>query len=320
VRERLFSIGQTFRTEFPVYVLFTKLDGLPNFAEFFARMGEAESGQVFGVIDPEEEAVDPSQVWANAQTKRLNRRIQSLFLRLSDCRLMALTKEQEAGRKQAIYEFPREFKKIRVPLVQFLVDLFKPDPLIVGPRLRGFFFTGVRKTERSVVPDLEAQSVFQSFGAGSQPTRMFAPEMTSYLPPKPGGGRLVDSWILATDFFHRVLTQDRPVVRLLQPASKLALYRQIILAGACCLAALLALIWTISWIGNRRLIASTESAVEQVRQRPLTLSLETLQPLDKLRQQLEELERDDSLSLHWGLYVGDSVEKAAQAFYFERLK
>src|ERR1035438_7648722 len=42
------------------------------------------------------------------------------------------------------YEFPREFRKIRAAVVQFLVDICQPSQLTVGPFLRGFYFTGVR--------------------------------------------------------------------------------------------------------------------------------------------------------------------------------
>ena len=320
IRERLAIIAEVFKAEFPVYVMFSNIDALPHFTEFFARLGEGESGQVFGVMT-QEESPDQNQVWAEAETKRLNRRFQTLFLRLSDCRLMALTKEQDAGRKQAIYEFPREFKKIRMPLVQFLVDLFKPDPLKAGPRLRGFFFTGVRKTERLDGPELEPQSVFRSFGTGSQPTRMFEPDMgTKFLAPTTGSGPLVDRWVFVNDFFQKVLSQDRPAVRIVAAPSKLEQNRQIIVATAAGLALLSGLVWTVSWFGNRSLVARTQAAIEAVRRGPADLSLESLQLLDRLREHLVELERNNPLSLHWGLYTGGGVKPIARAAYFERLR
>ena len=43
-----------------------------------------------------------------------------------------------------IYEFPREFRKLRTLLVQLAVDLCRPSQLRTGPFFRGFYFTGVR--------------------------------------------------------------------------------------------------------------------------------------------------------------------------------
>ena len=55
-----------------------------------------------------------------------------------------LSREQDPSQLPGIYEFPREFRKLRLPLVRFLVELCKPSQLNVGPFLRGFYFSGVR--------------------------------------------------------------------------------------------------------------------------------------------------------------------------------
>jgi hypothetical protein len=44
----------------------------------------------------------------------------------------------------AIYELPREFRKLRNAAVRLLVDLGRPSQLRVNPFLRGFYFSGVR--------------------------------------------------------------------------------------------------------------------------------------------------------------------------------
>jgi type VI secretion system protein ImpL len=323
-RERLSAIGSVLGTEFPVYVLFTKLDSLDYFAEFFARLAEGESGQILGVLTTDtstEQARD--RVWAEAETRRLNGQFNSLFLRLSERRILALTQEPEAARKPAVYEFPREFKRIRTPLVQFLVDVFKPDPLKAGPRLRGFFFLGTRRVERSGPAETGGHSAYQPLSASPEATHFFRPEMTSMfgkVTPRPGSAPLLDRWMFVTDFFHRVLTQDRPVVRHLAGPSKLDGYRRIAVGVAAGLAIFLGLVWTISWVGNWQLESNVRTAVENAQRGDGTLSLPNLQSLDQLRRQLEELGKDDSLSLHWGLYTGDRLRTAAQKAYFERLK
>jgi type VI secretion system protein ImpL len=325
IRERLSAIASALGAEFPVYVLFTKLDSLPYFTEFFARLAEGESGQVLGVLAPEQSGTkSEDRVWAEAETRRLNSQFNSLFLRLSERRLLALTQELEPGRKPAVYEFPREFKRIRTPLIQFLVDVFKPDPLKAGPRLRGFFFTGTRKAERWAPAETGAHSAFPPLtGAAAGTTQLFRADVTSLFskaPPKSGSGPSVDRWMFVTDFFHKVLSQDRPVVKHSASPSKLDGYRRIAVGVAAGLAIFLGLAWTISWAGNWQLETHVKTAVDNARRGDGTLSLLNLQALDELRQRLEEIGKDNALSLHWGLYTGDRLRTAAQKVYFDRLK
>lgn len=323
VRERLSAIANSLGAEFPVYVLFTKLDSMPYFAEFFARLAEAESGQVLGVLAPEQSRTETEdRVWAEAETRRLNSQFNSLFLHLSERRLLALSQELEPGRKGAVYEFPREFKRIRTPLVQFLVDVFKPDPLKAGPRLRGFFFAGTRKGDRSAPEGTGALGAFAPAMGAAGATQIFRADVTALFgkAPKSGSGPSTDRWMFVTDFFHKVLSQDRPAVKHLASPSKLDRYHRIAVGAAAGLALFLGLVWTISWIGNWRLEFDVRSAVEDARRGDNTLSLPNLQALDRLRQRLEDIGKDDSLSLHWGLYTGGRLRATAQKAYFERLK
>ena len=91
----------------------------------------------------------------------------------------------------AAYEFPREFRKLRTPLVQFLVELCRPSQLRpVSPFLRGFYFSGVRPVtvqetpleaaptpQKTSQPATSATGVFQipSFQQTPQPQAAAAP-------------------------------------------------------------------------------------------------------------------------------------------------
>ena len=323
IRDRLSSVASVLGAEFPVYVFFTKLDALPFFGEFFARMPEGEIGQVLGVLAPENPAGGAEdRVWAEAATKRLNGCFNSLFLRLSDRRLIALAQELEPVRKPSVYEFPREFKRIRTPLVQFLVDVFKPDPLKAGPRLRGFFFTGTRKGERAGAVDLGATGM-QALGGAPGATQIFRPDVTSMftrVAPRSGSVPLVDKWMFVTDFFLKVLSSDRPRVKQIAAQSRIAPYRQIIIGTAAFVVLFFTFVWTLSFFENWSLITAVRTSVENIRQGGGTLSLPNLQALDQLRRQLGELEKNDSWSPHWGLYTGDTLYTAARKAYFDRLK
>ena len=322
IRARLRSVASVFGAEFPVYVLFTNTDALPYFEDFFSGMTGGEVDQVIGVLKESSDSQDQSGVWHQSETKRLNQLFQSLFLRLSDRRLIALSQEVDPSRKASIYEFPREFRRIRTPLVQLLIDIFKPDPLTAGPQLRGFFFIGTNKVEDTRPNPAETVGIQRPRGAAPDATQFFAFDAGTkiFQSKAKAGGRLTDRFVFAKEFFQKVLGLDRPFVRQIATHSKFDRQREIATIAGTGLSVLLALIWTVSWIGNWGLVSRTESAVRDAQSGNSELSLGNLQALDRLRERLEQLQQDNPLRLHWGLYRGDELREAASKVYFSRLK
>jgi type VI secretion system protein ImpL len=322
IRERLFAAATVFGPDLPVYALFTKVDSVRYFPEFFGRLADSDAGQIFGVMTAgrsKERFQD--RIWAEAETKRLNQQFLSLFLRLSDRRLLALAQETKVEARSTIYEFPREFKRIRTHLVQFLIDVFKPDPLTPGPQLRGFFFSGTRKAER-LAPRADVSSVYQSTGQFSaDATQIFSAEMrTSYgkLPLEAGPGRQADHWVFVTDFFNKILRGDRPVV--VRAAPGFERYRRIAVGVAAALGLLISLVWTVSWFGNSALATQFKNSIGAIRRGNNSVTLANLRVLDDLRRQILELENRSPFRLHWGLYTGDSLLESARSAYFTQLR
>ncbi len=128
-------------------------------------------------------------VYAEEETKRLTKAFDELFYSLAEKRLDLLARENENDKLPGIYEFPRELRKLRTLLVQFLVDLARPSQLSVNPFLRGFYFSGVRPV---VVDDVvqatpRAQASEAGFDGGA--TRIFTPTA----PDRPRLRRLPES-------------------------------------------------------------------------------------------------------------------------------
>ena len=88
--------------------------------------------------------VTETGIYREAETARLSQEFDLLYQSLCDRRTEYLAREHDAGRLPAVYEFPREFRKLRSLAVEFLVDVCRPSHLRAGPLLRGFYFTGVR--------------------------------------------------------------------------------------------------------------------------------------------------------------------------------
>ena len=125
-----------------MYVLFTRCDRLPFFADYVRSLTNEEAGQVLGITLPMHNV--QAGVYAEEETRRLVGAFDSLFYSLADKRLHFLPRESDPQKIPGAYEFPREFRKLRNAVVQFLVDVGRPSQLRTSPFLRGFYFTGVR--------------------------------------------------------------------------------------------------------------------------------------------------------------------------------
>ncbi len=131
---------------FPVYVLFTKLDRVSFFTEFVRGFSKDEVSEVLGATLPVRSLA--SGAYSEEETRRLTKIFDELFFSLAEKRTDLLARENEVDKLAGIYEFPRELRKLRSLLVQFLVDLGRPSQLTVNPFLRGFYFCGRPSCDR----------------------------------------------------------------------------------------------------------------------------------------------------------------------------
>src|SRR5204862_263787 len=171
---RLSEISQALGINLPVYVLFTRTDRLPFFNEYVRNLSNEEATQVLGVTLPMAER--SSGVYAEQQGQRLSAAFNDLYYSLCDKRPEFLAREHDGEKLPGIYEFPREFRKLRGAMVQFLVDLARPSQLTTGPFLRGFYFSGVRPVfVNEVAPAVVAprSQEAQGFGASREATGFF---------------------------------------------------------------------------------------------------------------------------------------------------
>src|ERR1700691_5513744 len=209
---RLQEISQLLGISFPVYVLFTKVDRISFFADFVRGMSKDEASAVLGATLPLRSL--SAGVYADEETRRLTQAFDEIFYSLAERRIVLLPREHEGDKLPGIYEFPRELRKLRTLLVQFLVDLARPSHLGTNPFLRGFYFTGVRPV---VVDDVVAARAVpaEAAEAGSdagatQIFRLGAAQMQA--PPgavRSGGSRRIPQWVFLTSLFNDVLVKDR---------------------------------------------------------------------------------------------------------------
>src|SRR5271165_2472602 len=328
---RLQEVSQLLGISFPVYVLFTKIDRISFFADFVRGMSKDEVSEVLGVTLPLRSL--SAGVYADEETRRLTKAFDEIFYSLAERRIVFLPRENEGENLPGIYEFPRELRKLRTLLVQFLVDLARPSHLSTNPFLRGFYFTGVRPVVMEDVvaaPSVPAEVADAGYGSGA--TQIFrgvgSPMQSGPAVVRSGGSRRVPQWVFLTSLFNDVLVKDRVALATSGSSSRVHLLRRIALGAAVLLAAICLTGFVVSFFRNRALETRVRDAVADLS----TLQTGTnqaagigdLTKLENLRSELVDLsdyeEKGAPLSLRWGLYEGDQILPDARRVYFERFK
>lgn len=329
---RLSDVSHGLGVKLPVYVLFTKLDRLSFFSEFAGVLTDAEVNQVLGHTVSLAEVAQRG-VYAEEQSRVLTAGFDQLFQSLAQLRPMYLNRENQQENLAGVYEFAREFHKLRNVLVRFLVDLGRPSQLRTQPVIRGFYFSGVRPVvlEESAFGARPARAA--THASDPEATRMFNPD-AGLMPDarateSVSKNRRVPQWLFLGRLFKELIPSDNESLAGGADVGSQRLRTTLLGAGIVC-ALVLATLWTVSWVGNRRLeagalqaaraIASTEKG-GAAQELP---SLDSLERLETLRQSAALLSRyrqqGAPLHLRWGLYVGNAIYPSVRQVYFNRFR
>jgi type VI secretion system protein ImpL len=334
-QERLRAVGEVFGVEFPVYQVFTKCDSILYFPDFFRRLPEPEARQVLGCTLPIRQAGPDrsAEVFAQAEPKRLVASFRPLYQALADRRPRHLTHEPDPSRRPNVYEFPREFNRVRSPLVQFLTEVFRPVSLRPGPLLRGYYFSGVREVEAALdavntrtdetilKPGIDATRFFSG-----DATRIFREGNLQTVPRGAGRGKLVPRWMFVSDVFNSVVLADQPTRKFAPSDPRLERYRRGLFVSVCGVCGLLCLAFIWSFVGNFSLMrdlksATQAAAIQKTGQVATRAELDSLEALRVPVERLAEYERGHRpWSLRWGLYSGSDLFEPARNAYFQRFR
>ncbi|MGH7190725.1 MAG: type VI secretion protein IcmF/TssM N-terminal domain-containing protein, partial [Acetobacteraceae bacterium] len=325
-----------------VYVVFTKLDQVPFFAEYVENLLPDEAAQVFGATLPALPNVGAG-TYAEEETKRLTVAFDELFYGLSDGRTEFLARENKAERLPGAYEFPREFRKLRGPVVQFLVDLARPSQLTASPLLRGFYFAG----RRAVLVETEAASAEvthpglaapeEDMGATRVMTSAQIQRLAAQRSASPGSGathvfdlrgmasgtgrtRQVQQPVFLTRLLSGVLLKDGAGLQASGSSSKVNLWRRLLLATAAVVFLVFCAGFIVSYLNNRALEKQVNTATQAAETSSPNAPLpDQLQQLENLRRPLAKIGNynlnGEPASLAWWLYAGHRLYPIACSAY-----
>ena len=328
---RLGEISRTLGSSLPVYVLFTKLDQLGFFADFFGTLRDEEVHHVFGSTLPLRIA---DGLYAEEESRRLTTAFNELFYALCDKRPTFLLREHDETKVPRVYEFPREFRKLRNSLVRFLVDIGKPSQIGANPFLRGFYFSGVRPRVLNETAPLVGGGSAHVAALDREATLFFDPDRppgSARAVKEPAQGartRRVPQWLFLGHLFGDVVLQDSAASQVSGVSSRTELIRRSLLGAGTVLMLGWIAATTTSWTHNRSLEAQVTDAARGIsgnetggaaQQLPSLASLEKLETLRQSAALLSQYQREGApLGYRWGLYVGDNIYPTVRRLYFSR--
>jgi len=329
LRTRLGEISQSLGIRLPVYVLFSKLDRLGHFADFAGNLTDDEVTQVLGVTLPLRGDREQGGVYAEEESRRLTAAFDGLFRALCDKRLPFLAREHDPNKLPAVYEFPREFRKLRNAAVRFLVDLGRPSQLRANPFLRGFYFSGVRpvvvkETAPVARTSPAAAAAFKRAATGffGSAAAMFSDDPIAESSAR---SRRVPQWLFLGHLFSDVILRDRAALGASGQSIRTEMMRRVSAGAVAGLFVLWSIGMTVSFFRNRALEQRVSEAVRGIghesggaaQELPSRDSLERLDNLRDTVQLLSQYEREGApWSLRWGLYVGHDLYPSARRLYF----
>jgi type VI secretion system protein ImpL len=327
---QLREISRLLGAPVPVYVIVTKLDRVPHFEEYVRNLSNEEVGRIFGSPLPRTDA--SAGVYADQAARTIGSVLDALCYTLGEFRVEMLERETEPRNSPGVYEFPREFGKLRKNLNQYLVELCKPSQLSANPYLRGFYFTGIRAqiVERMAsAPAVAEERAPQDAGATQYLNISLGKSPASQQPQQPTMvASRVPQWTFLPRLFPQVIFGDKAALTATNQTAPARLFRRILYGTLAFLLAVYAILLLVSFLNNSAIehqISAAAKALPVSSATSVSLpSLTDLQALDRLRQtivQLDGYQQDGApWSYRFGLYEGDKLEVRARSIYFDRFR
>ncbi len=326
LRQRLAEASRELGLALPVYVVFTRMDKVPQFEPWVSVFTKDELRAPLGATLEFDATVNPGNF-----TERLTPRIDAAFRAFAHSmavrRVNVLGRENVQARRYGAYELPREFGKLIPGVTAFLVELCRPTQLGSSPQLRGFYFTGARPV---VVSDVAKAAVLKS---ASMSTNEYDEADRAQRAAAQGGhavSRKVPEWVFVDRFLRDVVLADAAAASVARGGVKVQTTRRMLLGAGMVATLLLLVLVTTSWLKNRALSGRVDDAAHAVATLPdvpntpgvITYpSAPALRSLEALRAQLDTIRtyvrEGPPFLMRFGLWRGPALYAAARPVWYE---
>ncbi|MBC7404767.1 MAG: type VI secretion system membrane subunit TssM [Cytophaga sp.] len=303
LRQRVQELTEKLEVFAPVYVVFTKADLIDGFNEFFLDTDRNEKDRVWGATLPynikntNQDVVD-----------FFDHRFDELYEGLKQMSLANMAMNHSGRMSPGVFTFPLEFSAIKIPLRAFMATLFEENPFQFKPVFRGFYLTSALQ-EGSVV-SASSERIANRFKLKFQ-----RPQRTDVAS---------QHGFFLLDLFRKVIFADKDLVSQYTSRTKNRWrYMTFFAATATLGLILIALSW--SYVANRQLTSNVQADLDNViklQEKKLDLQsrFEALEVLQERIEQLMKYHDTRPLSLGFGLYQGDLLERKLREEYFSGIQ
>lgn len=305
LRARVDEIMTRLDMVLPVYLIFTKVDLVGGFVEFWGDLRKSDRDQILGATFPLDPGIGtrPGASFAT-EFDRLTEVVHSRALRI-------IGKETQLDARAKIFQFPLELKALRSNLEQFVEELFRQNAFQENPMFRGFYFTS--GTQEGTPLQRIMGNMARALGIRQPPAQGPRTEARSYF---------------VTDVFRRVVFPDQYLAgRTASELRRQKFIRAGIAAAAILVGSVILIPGLVSMGKNRALIKETENvstAAAMVNWGAEAPAADKVVKLQAARGQLEILDGYEKegppVSLRWGMYTGETLHPALTDAYAGHLE
>ena len=301
-RQRLLEIHQRLGADLPVYLVLSKADQLPGFAEFFDQLSREESDQVLGASFRKDQDGTDARV--------VRGEFEQLLQRLNSQVILRMHQERDTQRRGRILDFPHQLGQIGEHLCLFVELAFAGNRYQRASQLRGFYLTSAPQLDNPLDP--LTTGIGRNLGLPGSALPTF----------RSGRARFINHLLGRVIFPEADLAGlDRKEIRRIDWGQR-ALY-----VGALACLALFGLLWSKSFSANHGRLEQLEEIA-----RTLGRQQQAIAPRDDALQALAALDSSHAATqvfppvgeVPWlqrsGLYPGDKVEPSLRQAYRRELE
>ena len=306
LRARIQDLTERLEVFAPVYVVFTKMDLIAGFTEFFDCYDGQEFDQVWGATLPyhPESAPNASELF--------EQHYNILFDGLKSVSTTHLSRRHAQNISPGVMTFPLEFKTLKPAVKTFIAALFEDNPYQFKPVFRGFYFTSA--LQEGMIESPMTEQIAQEFDL----TLLEQPEHSLAVTTQNHGYFL-------KGLFSNVILKDKNLVKQhINPMRKRQRYFGFmiaLLAVSLCLGA-----WVWSYRNNQQLIVDVQADLNKVMQMEKSTGSELATQFDALLilqnrlQQLDSFEQDRPFKFSFGLYQGQALREKLEVEYLKGIR
>ena len=306
LRARIDEVMTQLQMVVPVYVLFTKVDLIAGFNEFFGDLRKSDRSQAWGTtLKLDMVKNEPGRIF-DTEFDVLCGQVHARSLKR-----LAMERSREA--RERIFQFPLEFSGMKRNLSELIGATFQVNSFQGTPIFRGFYFTSGTQEGRPL--DRVLGRMGQAMGIR---------------PPEQAQQQVVESksYFLHDVFMNVVFPDGDIAARSASEVRRQKIMRFAVSAAAATLAVILAIPGIVSFSKNRAFLRETEATVKAAAaidwgsNRPVS---EKIAPLDPLRARLQDdldqyHEEGEPFGMGWRMYMGDDVRPAVARAYIDNMQ